>query len=757
MFLFTVAFLLGDLCLQSLSVLPSFAMVMEGGVAVFVFYLLADSNYRWVQIILIAFSTGFVWAYGYSSYLLSWSLPKKDEGQAIFLTGYIASLPEIDKWQSTFLFSISHALIKLSWRNPPEFLRVGDQWRLKVKLKRIHGNQNPGTFDYEAWALHKGIRAKGYVVNDGYKKISSARFAYCVNQLRQKLQKKILLYSPATPTAPWLMALIIGERNNIRPEDWDVLRKTGTNHLMAIAGLHIGIIAGLAHFIFKWLSRRSARLLLIMPAQIVGGLGALLTTILYSALAGFSLPTQRASIMLIIFLCGLFLRRHLNHWQTWALAMIVVLLMNPLDVLTETFWLSFGTIALIIYGMSGRLAPSGWWWKWGRVQWVIGFGLLPLSLLFFQEGSLISFFANSIAIPWLGILILPFCFLSSLFLLWFPWMGKMLLILADKNLAILWWFLTKLSHYDFSTWEQAIPQWGLFSLSFLGVILLLLPSGFPGRWFGIMGLLPIFLQKPTSPSNNHYWLSMLDVGQGLAVVVQTKRHALVFDAGAKLDESYDMGKSVVMPFLKHQGIKKIDMLVISHGDNDHIGGAFTLINHFAIGEVQSSVPQLLPIANSHYCMQGYSWEWDGVHFSFLHPQDEDLQQDNKNNASCVLKIDNGKYSSLLTGDIEKNAEKKLLANFSIQQLTVDVLTAPHHGSKTSGLPEFIYAVHPHYVLYSTGYRNRYHFPHPSVVKTYTEINTSQLDTAFLGAILFKFENTIDLKCYRIVHSRYWLD
>lgn len=746
---YVIAFLIGDLYLQTFAHLPSILLI---ALMILVCLMLARFTY-----LPIVFALGFAWTAWYASSLLSWTLPKEVEGKPITITGYVASLPSIDEWQTHFLFKIDKALIRLSWRNPHLQMKVGDEWQLHVKLKRIHSTQNPGAFDYEAWALQKGLRATGYVVaGTDNKVLSHFWYRYPIDQFRQKIQERIREHSHHLKTAPWLMALIIGEREGASHDDWQILRNTGTNHLMAIAGLHIGMIAGFAHLIFAWLWRRVPRLLLIFPAHLAGACFALMTAILYSALAGFSIPTQRACIMLSVFICALLLRRQINKWQAWSLAMLIVLLLNPLSVLTDSFWLSFGTIGLIIYGMSGRFNPIGVWWKHGRVQWVIGIGLIPLSLVLFQQCALISFIANSIAIPWLGFLVLPFCLLSAIVILLAPALGGYLLVLADKSLSILWLVLAWFSHWHFSTWQQVMPNVGILILTFVGFLLLLLPAGFPGRWLGIIWIMPLFFYKPVVPRLGDVCMTLLDVGQGLSVVVQTTNHVLVYDAGPKYNDHFDMGESVVLPYLYTIGSKKIDMLVISHGDNDHIGGAQTLLSSLSVQSIKTSVPNMLPSPVTRACMAGDTWEWDQVRFTFLHPK---IHESNLgNDSSCVLRINVGNQRILLTGDIEKRAENELLFQAQATTLASDILIAPHHGSKTSGMKAFITAVHPHYVLYAIGYRNRYHFPHPSVVDSYAEIGTIQLNTAESGAISFKLEQgrpVSDPQLYRVNHIRYW--
>ncbi len=788
MLLFTLAFLFGDLYLQTCSFLPDHKIIFFMIVIIFFSYIIfyiffRNSNRFFLSLLhfLMAALLGFTWTAWYAQAILSWSLPKSVEGKNILITGIIASLPSVDQWQQQFQFKLEklqyenpitqkkiiqypNSLIRLNFRNPKlnrhqlKFT-VGDRWQFVARLKRIHSTQNPGAFDYEAWSLQKGLRATGYVISHSQNQLLS-QYGYeePINRIRQSLQEKINLYAPASTTAPWLMALIIGERNNIAQSDWQILRKTGTNHLMAIAGLHIGLMAGFAHTLIAWCWRRVPYLTLRFPAIQAGACAALIVAILYSALAGFLIPTQRACLMLAIFILAILWRRKINAWHAWALALLIVLILNPLNVLTESFWLSFGTIALIIYGMSGRLAPQGWWWHWGRVQWVIGLGLIPLTLTLFQEGSFISFVANSIAIPWLAFFILPFCLLSAVFLFIFPILGAALLWLADQSLAGLWYVLTWFAQLPLSAWHQAMPNHAIFGMTLLGCMLLLLPAGVAGRWLGIVWFFPlIFYQAPTPPAN-HFWVTLLDVGQGLSVVVQTQSHLLIYDTGAKYNDNANMGEQVILPYLRTLGVHQIDRLVISHGDNDHIGGADSLLAAFSVRSIKTSEPEKL--LNATPCVAGEQWEWDGVRFSFLYPAREQLKWGN--NSSCVLRIENQQQSILLTGDIEKIAEKNLLSQPHVSTLlNATMLVAPHHGSKTSALPAFVEAVHPQVVLYAIGYRNRYHFPHKSVVAAYRAIDAMQLNTAESGAIEIKMSADDFylplIHQYRLTYQRYWMD
>lgn len=767
--LFTLTFLFGILAFQKLSHLPNQKWILIFLVIAVLIIILKRFIYRYE--IPLGLILGFSWCFLFVSIQMSWTLPNEWEGKNVLVSGFISSLPEKEKFGTGFLFHVKkieynqtrqdcHSLFRLTLPNQfllQEKLNVGDEWQWLVRLKRIHSTLNPGGFDYEAWALHEGIRAHGYIVGGNINKLMNSQlYHFPLNRIRQYLQEKIESNLPKSNTSPWITALVIGERHDIESNYWEVLRNTGTNHLMAIAGLHIGFMAGFAYTIFNWVWRRFHPLVLMIPAQQVGSIAALIMALSYSALAGFSIPTQRACIMLVVFLTIVLLRRKTASWQAWSLALISVLFINPLSVLTESFWLSFGSVALIIYGISGRLAPHGWWWKWGRIQWVIAVGLIPLSICLFQQCSIVSFLANSIAIPCVGFLIVPLCLVGTFILLFSVKLGTIILIAADKLLGYLWIILEWFSHFSWSSWYQVAPSWISLFLACLGVLILLVPKGFPGRYFGFIGLLPLFFAKIATPQLGEAWVTLLDVGQGLASVVQTKNHILVFDTGAKLSDSFDMGESVVAPYLRTLHVPTVDMLVVSHGDNDHIGGAEAILKRFSVKSIKTSVPEKLPTVNTSYCARGETWEWDGVHFNFLYPSPDNLGRNN--DSSCVLRISVGNHHVLFTGDIEKYSERYLVENEK-ETLPADILVAPHHGSKTSGEKSFIANVHPHYILFPIGYRNRYRFPHVSVIRQYEAIDSTQLDSVHSGAIVFHVTpNEISKPfLYRVMHHRYWND
>lgn len=758
----TLAFLCGVLILQTFTFLPSKEWVVYGVLLTFFIEFIFRKRYPYLRYI-SAFLLGFSWVLWYVLGLYSWNLPVEWEGKPLIINGYIDSIPDNTDSKISFLFLVEnfqskkiHSIIKLSSQDENlKSLHAGDKWQFKVKLKRIHGVMNPGGFDYESWALQEGIRANGYIVISQENQLLESHWYHgLLNRIREKLKNKIEVNLPQSNTSPWIVALALGERQNISAENWEILRNTGTNHLMAIAGLHIGLMSSFIFLLASWCWRRISKLMFIFPAQLVGGFCAFMMAILYSALAGFSIPAERTCIMLSIALITLIAQRVIAVWQAWSIALLAVLLINPLCVLTESFWLSFCSVALIIFGVSGRLNPHNLWWKIGRIQWVITVGLIPLGIGLFQQFSIISFIANSIAIPWIGFVIVPLTLLGCFILIFSAKCGGLILLLADKLLAILWQILTYFSHLSWGNIYLMMPNnWILFTAC-IAIIILLLPSGFPGKWFGVIGFLPLIFYQYPAPKSGEIRFSLLDVGQGLSAVIQTHKHVLVFDAGPKLSPNYDMGESVVTPFLRSIGIKKIDMLVISHPDNDHIGGANALFHYFKILKTKTSTPDRLVSFPSEYCFRGESWKWDEVNFTFLYPTSENLNLDN--DSSCVLFITNKKNKSiLLTGDIEKFAEKYLIQNDQ-KNLATDILVAPHHGSKTSAVSEFVEYAHPRFVLFPVGYLNRYHFPHVSVIEKYQQIHADLFETDRSGTIQFNLAENIPAPTqYRLEKQRYW--
>jgi competence protein ComEC len=679
----------------------------------------------------VFFCVGFFWASLFTQFYLSSLLPLQYEMQPLLLKGEVVSFPvKVDRGEN-FLMKIdtlstlknkrilNHGQVFLHADNAP--VEMGSHYACLVKLLRVHGLKNPGSLNAEWLAMANQTSLHGTVLK--------AILLHRGHSLRALLHDRLLPLLPNTPQAMWLMALMLGDHSRVDAADWSVLSNTGTNHLMVVGGLHLGMVALGIAALMHVLWRRSARLMHYLNAPMAAAVGAWFFTVFYAYLAGFGISTQRACLMLSVLTATLLLRRKVSTWQAFALALVAVLIMNPFSSLTLGFWLSFVTIALIIYGAAGRpyLKKSHLSF---RLQWVLGLGLLPLMLYLFQSASMVSSLANIIAIPWLTFTILPLCLLALI--LCFPWplAAKGCLWLAGQSLHGLWFFLNYLSQSNALMIHHALPSLWALSLVMVGVLLLLSPRGTTARALGLVCLLPAFFTPSPHLLTGEFKLAALDVGQGLSVVIETKNHLLVYDAGGHLHANDDKGERVVLPYLQHENRANIDILLISHGDNDHAGGADYLLHHTRVKTLLTSVPEKFPAFHAIKCSRGQQWVWDSVRFSVLSPSVTSGFAGN--NASCVLMVDNGRQRVLLPGDIESPAEFSLLQ--SGVSLKANVLIAPHHGSNTSSTPAFIAAVSPDLVIYSTGYRNHYGLPHPVIVKRYRDAGVLALNTVDVGAI-----------------------
>ncbi len=429
-----------------------------------------------------------------------------------------------------------------------------------------------------------------------------------------------------------------------------------------------------------------------------------------------------------------------------------MLAFDPLAVLSAGFWLSFLAVSVIVYTVAGRLGKTGYFFEVIKINWATSVGLSPLLLIFFQQISLISPLANFIAVPVIGLLVVPLSLLAVIVMFGSPPLANKLFILVDSMLRGVWWLLAHLAELPLATISHAQPSiWALF-FAIPGILLLLSPVGIPARWLSLVMFLPLVFTTSEKPEAGAIKITLLDVGQGLSAVVQTANHWLVYDAGAKFSAESDMGQSVVLPFLRLQGTGKIDKLIISHGDNDHIGGAASLMRSMPTEQLLTSVPKQLSDYSPILCTAGQNWTWDKVRFTVLSPQHAFVSE---NDNSCVLKIQSEQGSVLLTGDIEALAESWLIETYG-DTLKANVLIAPHHGSKTSSTSEFLQAIQPEYVLIPAGYRNQFGHPHRDVLRRYEQVNAKCFNSADSGAITVSVEaGSWEVQPMRDTESKYW--
>jgi competence protein ComEC len=521
---------------------------------------------------------------------------------------------------------------------------------------------------------------------------------------------------------------------------------------MAISGLHIGLAAAFGY----WLCRRlyPAGLMLVIPVQHAAMVSAVTIALIYAALAGFAIPTQRALLMLACVAGAALTRRTARPFDVLAFALMLVLLWDPVAVISAGFWFSFLAVAAIFLTLQRGNTQSRWL-QWGRMQLVIALALFPLSLFMFQQTSLVSPLANLFMVPYVSLLVVPLVLAGTLMVFISATVATALFTVADVLFAWIWPALQWLSALPWSHWIKAPPGMALTLLALLGVAIVLAPGLRYQRVAGIFLVLPAVMWVPSAPVAGAFELHVLDVGQGLAVVVRTHSHTLVYDTGARFSERLDSGDAVINPFLVRAGVDNIDLVVISHGDGDHIGGAIAVLEHYPDTVVLGQGVDDLPASERSQCYEGQTWSWDGVEFTVLHPDGAGYKT--TNNRSCVLKVEGKGGSVLLTGDIGKKIENRLLSLHG-NKLSSNILVAPHHGSKSSSTADFIQAVSPDIVIFAAGYRNRYHFPAEVVVDRYARQEAKMYMTGHDGAISVEVhpqQGITEVRSYRSSEGKYW--
>jgi competence protein ComEC len=665
-------------------------------------------------------------------------------------------------------------------------LKPGQRWQLKVRLKRPHGNANPYGFDYEAWLLEQGLRATGSVrLNAGARAGGNGAnlllddFVWSlpnfIERARFHLREHMMRDLADAPYAGVLSALVIGDQRDISPTDWAMFNRTGVGHLMSISGLHItmiaGLFAGLMHFLWRHSFFTRAQLPLLIPAQKIAVLSGLIAAIIYVALAGFGVPAQRTLWMLAVLALAIWSGRTASSTRVLSLALGVVIVLDPWAVLWPGFWLSFGAVSVLLYASAGRidvLAPSSIDQNWlhqfwsqirlaARAQYAITFGLVPLTLILFSQISLVSPIANALAIPLVSFVVTPLALLGSV--LPAP-LSVWCLHVAHACIDVLVQFLEFLNRSGLAVWQTPRPSWWMFAAATIGVFYLLAPRGVPMRWLGAICCLPLLFQPVHRPAKDQMQVSVFDIGQGSAVLIETAFHRLLYDTGPGTSVDSNSGTRVLLPYLQARGIAHLDQLVVSHSDNDHAGGAISILKNVRVDQLLSSLPSDHPIVaaaeKSSRCVAGQIWEWDGVQFEVLHPVPVIYTSDKwKPNAlSCTLKISTKTHAILLTGDIEAVQEDQLV-NRIPEKLKADVLLAPHHGSGTSSSIAFLQTVQPRLALFQVGYLNRYHHPKPLVMQRYHDFGIKPLRTDISGAITLQFGSAISVIEHRKEHARYW--
>jgi len=691
MLFFTLAFLTGDACLLFLKTLPALAWLLSFLLVNLLGLLILPAFFKRWLFLSAAFLAGLAWSTFSAHRLLNNTLPADYFNQSIVLTGTIDAIPEAKDPQVNFTIQAEQIAnntnifkkpirIRLSWYFAPREIRAGQTWQLSVRLKKPANYGNAGSFDYQQWLFEQRIVAVGYVqANKNNHLIKDFHPFKFIDIYRENIANNIKNDLNGKATMGLIQALAVGVRNNITEAQWAVMRATGTNHLFAIAGLHIGFVAGFTYFLVGFVWRRLGRLPLYFPTPLACALAALLSAIIYSALAGFSLPTQRAIIMTTVFLLATVFRRKIPLWHAWSLALILVLIYDPLTVLSASFWMSFGAVALIIYGISGRLYKKNIWRHWLYPQWVIAIGLIPICLLFFQQCSLIGFIANAIAIPWLGFLVLPFSLAGGILSTLWPAAAKLLLLPAEYLLGLLWAFLSAITKLSWLQWHTYITNPFILISALIAVAILLSPRGIPGRWLGILWAMPLLLWQPPGPKLGVTSVTVLNVGAGIAAIIRTHSHVLIYESSLKPG----VNSTIVLPYLQYSGIKQIDQLIINTPAANNLD-TFNLLALLPVKQVYTNTTDNNAQGNIALCGDPVNWQWDQINFTIKNLS-------NNKHDICALTIN---QNTLIT---DATILDSPIANSDVQ---ANVFITTYKNNKPNLLTN-IQQLHPQFLILST--------------------------------------------------------
>jgi competence protein ComEC len=673
------------------------------------------------------------------------------EGQSLSIRGTVVSVPQGPLEALRFRFAPDDTVdagmagglprrLELTWYDAPGRVLPAERLELEVKLRRPRGFANPGGFDNEARMLRERVGATGHVrFGTRLGRDDDAARQRPVLIARGHVDAIVRHVLGSRPAAGIVAGLSVGLQDALSREQWLTLARSGTTHLMAISGLHIAMVAAVAAWlgarVQRWRQRFGALGAQRDAAVVAGALAALA----YSLLAGWSVPTQRTMIMIALAALALVLRRRVGIADGLGACVLAVLVADPLAPLAPGFWLSFGAVATILFAATGFARSPSSAAGYLRVQAAVTVGLVPMLVGSFGSVSMVSVLVNLYAVPLYTLVVVPAVLLSCAVAVVSLELGAPLLHATAALIEVTWPLLEVPATWPLATWSIA----GLDALAWCALIAgataALAPLPTAGRLAGLALVTVACVSGPTPLPPGEATVTVLDVGQGLAVVIETREHALLFDAGPSFRTGSDTGQLVVLPYLRHRGVRALGVLAVSHDDDDHAGGAASVLAMLPVRSLLRG-PSLAadrlvgraPLQHAR-CRRGVSWQWDGVHFEWLHPGAKTYARDN--DGSCVLLVRAGDRTALVTGDVEARAESDLLD--AVRLRPVDVLVAPHHGSRTSSTPAFVAACRPSWVVYTVGHRNRWGFPDPGVVERYDAVGARGLRTSSSGAVTFR--------------------
>ncbi len=732
-----------------------------------------------IGLVLAIISLGFAFSTLRAHVRMSEALPGPLEGEPLAIIGVVSSLPQRDDRGVRFEFDVERvngalehkvpSRVSLSWQHgrlndEVPLVRAGERWQLAVRLKRPHGFVNPHGFDVEAWLLERGIRATGSVsssetLSGAHQRLSvdANRLQDRVDRLRERLRDRIEKTLEHARWAAVIVALAIGDQRGISPADYALFDVTGISHLLSISGAHVTFFAAACAGLTYALWRRNHALTLRLPARKAAAVVAFFAAFLYAVFAGFAVPAQRTVFMVGVAALGLWFGKPGSGWSVLGAALLLVLAIDPWAVLSAGFWFSFLAVALLFWLSIYRVGRVSGLRAALTTQIAITFALAPISLALFQSVSLVGVLVNAVAIPWVSFVVMPL----SLLALIVPW--DAILHLAHATFSWLALFLQWAQTVPHALWQQHAPATWTIPLALLGVAWLTAPRAFPLKPLALIFLLPLFTVKPERPAPGTFTLTALDVGQGQAMVVQTASHDLLYDAGPRWTDETDAGQRIVVPYLRATGAKR-GAMVVSHQDSDHAGGARSVLAaaklDWWMSSMNASAPEWPGEKNNvpfTRCEVGQKWVWDGVTFIVVHPHSSAYAQPrNANDLSCVIRVQGARGESvLLTGDAEAIAEAEMIARG--EPIKADIVSMPHHGSRTSSTSAFIANVGPRITVANAGYRNRFGHPRADVLARYNEKNVQIERTDWHGAVRYTFNTNSkwETEKFRWSHQKYW--
>lgn len=693
--------------------------------------------------VVAALLVGFGWAGLQAGWALSAQLPAQWEKRDLVIEGRIVGLPQAEARRTRFDFLADACpgaptpgcgrRLQLSWYDdfgattpgPRTQLHAGTRWSLVVRLRAPRGLANPGGFDSERYALARRVAATGYVRQAEQARVLSPGRG--VDAWRERMSARIAAQAPADARR-FIRALALGDTGGLDDVDWNTLRAAGLTHLIAISGFHVGLVAGFGALLAAGLWRLWPMLGRRLPRAMAAGLAALVFAAGYALLSGFSLPTVRTLLMIAVVALARCGRRPAGGVRSLALATLAVLLVDPLSPLVAGFWLSFAGVGWLLWCLPRSDAPM--LRQFLSAQGVATLGLLPLTVVLFGQASLAGPLANLVAIPWWSLVVVPLALLGTgLEALHAGW-GRPVWWLAGHAFEPSWQLFAWMAQRPFALWWLPEGAWYALPLALTGAFWLLLPRGVPGKPLALLLWLPLLWPDTGRPAQGAATLTVLDVGQGLSVLVRTHGHALLFDTGPAVADGFDAGERVVVPALHALGVVRLDRVMVSHGDADHAGGLGAVRLGMPVLEVLSPAGAPVPLQTA--CRAGQAWHWDGVRFEVLHPGRGFPYLGNE--ASCVLRVETASGAALLTGDIGQVIERELVRT-QPGKLRAQVVLAAHHGSGESSDPAFVQATGARLALVSAGDGNRFGHPQPRIVHRWQQAGAEVLNTAESGALM----------------------